>query len=92
MSRVTVFFFGIVLSIILGLFFWHSHKSNIGTSDACLCTELLAKESFLQNKNKIKAVEDCVKLFKNFEEAHLKCMEKVPFEHPEIKIDSIKTT
>ena len=53
--------------------------------------ELLAKESFLQNKNKIKAVEDCVKLFKNFEEAHLKCMEKVP-EHPEIKIDSIKTT
>jgi uncharacterized membrane protein len=28
MSRVTVFFFGVVLSIILGLFYWHSYQSK----------------------------------------------------------------
>lgn len=79
------------LVVLLGLFFWYRNHSHISSMDACLCTELLASASLTQNKAKIKAVRDCEMLFEDFEKAHLKCMDSVPFEHPEIQTDTIQS-
>ena len=80
-----------MLVVLLGLFFWYRNHYHISSMDACLCTELLASASLTQNKAKIKAVRDCEMLFEDFEKAHLKCMDSVPFEHPEIQTDTIQS-
>lgn len=72
--------------------FCYRQSSQIKAADACLCTELLASASLTQNKAKIKAVRDCEMLFEDFEKAHVKCMETVPFEHPTIEKDTLKST
>ena len=74
------------------LLFWYQNNSTIATTDACLCTELLASPSISQNQTKKKAVRDCEWLFEDFEKAHLKCMESMPFEIPKTETNPSKTT
>ncbi|MDG1271004.1 MAG: hypothetical protein P8O04_00930 [Flavobacteriaceae bacterium] len=74
------------------LLFWFQNNRTIATTDACLCTELLASPSITKNKAKIKAVRDCEWLFEDFEKAHQKCMESVPFETPKTNTNPSKTT
>ena len=64
---------------------------SIKEDDACLCTEILSNESFLNNKNKMPSVKNCIDKFKNFENAHLKCIKYFEFDHPEMKKDSLKS-
>ena len=68
-------------------------KSNVSLKedDACLCTEILGNESFLNNKNKMPSVKNCIDQFMNFENAHLKCIKFFEFDHPEMKKDSLKS-
>lgn len=77
--------------ITVTIIYWYRQHDQINAQDACLCTELLASASLTENKNKIKAVSDCEMLFEDFEKAHLKCMETVPFEHPTTEKDTIKS-
>ena len=77
--------------VVVCLLYWCRQHTQINTQDACLCTELLASSSLTAQKDKIKAVRDCEMLFEDFEKAHLKCMETVPFENPTLKKDTIKS-
>tara|TARA_A100001011_G_scaffold36844_1_gene35000 strand:+ start:2217 stop:2483 length:267 start_codon:yes stop_codon:yes gene_type:complete len=67
------------------------NNSNIGSGDACLCTKILANKSFINKKEKMPSVKKCLSSFKNFENAHFKCMKSIPLDHSEIKIDSLKS-
>jgi C4-dicarboxylate transporter len=67
------------------------NKSEIGTDDACLCTEILVNESFINKKEKMPSVKKCISSFKNFENAHLECMKSIPLDQHEIKIDSLRS-
>jgi len=60
-------------------------------ADACLCTEILSNDSFLDNKNKMPSVKNCIDTFEDFENAHLKCIKSFKFDHPQIKKDSLKS-
>ena len=37
------------------------------------------------------SVKNCIDKFKNFENAHLKCIKYFEFDHPEMKKDSLKS-
>jgi len=63
----------------------------IKDADACLCTEILSNDSFLDNKNKMPSVKNCIDTFEDFENAHLKCIKSFKFDHPQIKKDSLKS-
>ena len=76
--------------LLLGLII--QSKGSIKGEDACLCTEILSNESFMNNKNKMPSVKNCINTFKDFENAHLKCIKSFEFDHPEIKMDSLKST
>ena len=67
------------------------NNSKIGSGDACLCTEILVNESFINKKEKMPSVKKCLSSFKNFENAHFECMKSIPLDHSEIKIDSLKS-
>ena len=84
----------IISSIIVLLigFLIIKNNSKIGTDDACLCTEILGNESFMIKKEKMPSVKKCLNSFKDFENAHLECMRSIPLDHPQIKIDSLKST
>ena len=77
----TIIFLGIISYI----------SPAINEIDACLCTEILSNDSFLNNKNKMPSVNRCITTFKDFEKAHLKCIESYEFKHPKIKVDSLKS-
>ena len=64
------------------------NKSKIGSDDACLCTEILVNESFVDKKEKMPSVNKCLSSFKNFENAHFECIKSIPLDHHKIKIDS----
>ena len=66
-------------------------KNKIGSGDACLCTEILVNESFINKKEKMPSVKKCLTSFENFENAHLECMKSIPLDHHEINIDSLKS-
>ena len=80
----------ISISIAL-LIFINLNKSTIKEMDACLCTEILVNEKFLKNQNKMPSVQKCIETFKDFDNAHLKCIKSFDFDHQEIKIDSLKS-
>ena len=63
----------------------------IKDADACLCSEILSNDSFLDNKNKMPSVKNCIDTFEDFENAHLKCIKSFKFDHPQIKKDSLKS-
>ena len=67
------------------------NKSKIGSDDACLCTEILVNESFVDKKEKMPSVKKCLSSFKNFQNAHFECMKSIPLDHHEIKIDSLRS-
>lgn len=76
--------------VILGLII--QFNGSINERDACLCTEILSNESFLNNKIKMPSVKNCINEFEDFENAHLKCIKSFEFDHPpEIKKDSLKS-
>lgn len=81
----TVFF-----SLLL-LFYIIRTDDIIKDADACLCTEILSNDSFLDNKNKMPSVKNCIDTFEDFENAHLKCIKSFKFDHPQIKKDSLKS-
>lgn len=81
----TVFF-----SLLL-LFYIIRTDDIIKNADACLCTEILSNDSFLDNKNKMPSVKNCIDTFEDFENAHLKCIKSFKFDHPQIKKDSLKS-
>ena len=85
-----VLFISILITSILIIYFSKNY-SEIGSDDACLCTEILNNESFIDQKDKMPSVKKCIESFKDFENAHLKCMDSFPIEHPEFKIDSLKS-
>ena len=80
-----------IICIIL-LIFNIETNNNIKDADACLCTEILSNETFLNNINKMPSVKNCKNKFNDFESAHLRCIKSLKFDHPEIKVDSIKST
>lgn len=80
-----------VLSLIMIIFLIQTNGA-IKEEDACLCTEILSNESFLNKKNKMPSVKNCIDTFEDFENAHLKCIKSFEFDHPEIKMDSLKST
>ena len=63
----------------------------IKDADACLCTKILSNDSFLDNKNKMPSLKNCIDTFEDFENAHLKCIKSFKFDHPQIKKDSLKS-
>ena len=67
------------------------NKSKMGPDDACLCTEILVNESFINKKDKMPSVKKCLSSFKNFENAHFECMKSIPLDQHEIKIDSLRS-
>ena len=81
----TVFF-----SLLL-LFYIIRTDDIIKDADACLCSEILSNDSFLDNKNKMPSVKNCIDTFEDFENAHLKCIKSFKFDHPQIKKDSLKS-
>tara|TARA_B100001057_G_scaffold415964_1_gene433759 strand:+ start:949 stop:1215 length:267 start_codon:yes stop_codon:yes gene_type:complete len=66
------------------------NKSKIGSDDACLCTEILVNKSFVDKKEKMPSVKQCLSSFKNFENAHFQCIKSIPLDHYKIKIDSLR--
>ena len=82
---------GVIISLTL-LIFIIQNDGAIKEADACLCTEILSNESFLDNKSKMPSVKNCMDTFEDFENAHLKCIESFEFDHPEIKMDSLLST
>ena len=80
-----------ILSSIL-LFFIILSKDVIKEVDSCLCTEILSNDSFINNKNKMPSVKNCIDKFKDFENAHLKCIKSFKFDNHQIKKDSLKST
>ena len=73
------------------LIFIIQNEDTIKEVDACLCTEILSNESFLKNQNKMPSVKKCIDTFKDFDNAHLKCIKSFDFDHPETKMDSLKS-
>tara|TARA_B100000941_G_C28056077_1_gene326892 strand:+ start:74 stop:340 length:267 start_codon:yes stop_codon:yes gene_type:complete len=67
------------------------NNSKIGSEDACLCTEILANESFIKKKEKMPSVKKCISSFKDFEKAHLECIKSIPSDQTKVKIDSLKS-
>ena len=61
-----------VFSSLILIVFIIKRNFSIKDDDACLCTEILNNKSFLNNKNKMPSVKNCIDKFKNFENAHLK--------------------
>ncbi len=85
----------LVISAIISiglLIFIIQNEGTIKEVDACLCTEILINESFLKNQNKMPSVKKCIDAFKDFDNAHLKCIKSFDFDHTEIKMDSLKLT
>tara|TARA_B100001057_G_scaffold479886_1_gene552063 strand:- start:176 stop:454 length:279 start_codon:yes stop_codon:yes gene_type:complete len=80
-----------IICIIL-LIFIIGTNNNIKDADACLCTEILSNETFLNNVNKMPSVKNCMNKFNDFDSAHLKCIKSLNFDNPEIKMDSLKST
>ncbi|PDH46003.1 MAG: hypothetical protein CND43_01675 [Flavobacteriales bacterium MED-G15] len=81
-----------VIFIITLIVIFISKKNNeIGMADACLCTKILSEDNFIEEQNKMPSVKNCLKSFEDFENAHLECIKTIPFEHPEITIDSLKS-
>tara|TARA_B100000941_G_C28368618_1_gene480906 strand:- start:553 stop:726 length:174 start_codon:yes stop_codon:yes gene_type:complete len=56
-----------------------------------LCTEILNSENFINNKNKMPSVKKCIDSFKDFENAHLKCIKSFNLKDFKKKVDSIKS-
>ena len=79
-----------VISIGL-LIFIIQNEDTIKEVDACLCTEILSSESFIKNQNKMPSVKKCIDTFKDFDNAHLKCIKSFDINHPETKMDSLKS-
>ena len=80
-----------IICIIL-LIFIFQNNNNIKDADACLCTEILSNETFLNNVNKMPSVKNCKNKFNDFESAHLRCIKSLNFDNTEIKMDSLKST
>ena len=80
------------ITCILLLIFIVRADDNIKDADACLCTEILSNETFLNNTNKMPSVKKCKNKFNDFESAHLRCIKLLKFDNPEIKTDSLKST
>ena len=80
-----------IICIILLIFIFETNN-NIKDADACLCTEILSNETFLNNVNKMPSVKNCKNKFNDFENAHLKCIKSLNFGNPEKKMDSLKST
>jgi hypothetical protein len=78
--------------VIILLVKWQNAKKDIQAEDACLCTEVLSNEILLSRETPLELVEDCKKLFTNFEKAHGNCIQSLPEAHPEVVIDSLKNT
>jgi hypothetical protein len=89
--RIKKIVLGFILFIIISIITFQIN-GTIKEEDACLCTEILSKESFLSNSNKMPSVKNCIETFENFEKAHQKCIKSFKFNHPEIKMDSLKST
>ena len=79
-----------IIVLLIGLLII-KNNSKIGSGDACLCSEILVNENFVDKKEKMPSVKKCLSSFKDFENAHLECIKSIPLNHPEIKIDSIKS-
>ena len=77
--------------ILLITFIIFKSNSQIGSNDACLCTEILVNPSFINKKNRMPSVKKCLSSFKDFKNAHLECIKSIPLDHSEIKVDSIKS-
>lgn len=88
-TRKTLFL--IALISITSLYYWIQKSEIMKDEDACLCSEILSNNNFLENKDKIPSVKKCINSFGGFDNAHLKCMEIFQFKHPEIKQDSLKS-
>ncbi len=80
-----------IICIILLIFIIETNNT-IKDADACLCTEILSNETFLDNINKMPSVKNCKNKFNDFESAHLRCIKSLNFDNHEIKIDSLKST
>ena len=80
-----------IICIILLIFIFETNN-NIKDADACLCTEILSNETFLNNVNKMPSVKNCKNKFNDFESAHLRCIKSLNFYNPEIKMDSLRST
>ena len=84
----------LITSVVFSICFLIFKVQNEGTMkeiDACLCTKILGNEEFLKNQNKMPSVYNCIEKFKDFDNAHLKCIESFDFDYPNIKIDSLKS-
>ena len=79
-----------IVVLLIGILIIKSN-SKIGSDDACLCTEILANESFMTNKEKMPSVKKCLNSFNDFENAHLECMRSIPLDLPKTQIDSLKS-
>jgi hypothetical protein len=80
-----------IITLIVSLFFLIKTNEKIKEGDACLCAEILNKKKFLDNKNKMPSVKNCINSFKDFENAHLKCIQTIKFDLPESNRDSLKS-
>ncbi|MEK9603165.1 MAG: hypothetical protein VW127_01935 [Flavobacteriaceae bacterium] len=80
-----------VITVLIAMTYWFKINKDIEESDACLCTEILSNEKFLDNKSKMPSVKRCIDSFDDFENAHLECIKMFQFDHPEIKQDSLKS-
>lgn len=80
----------VVISLILSVYIIQTN-GTLKELDACLCTEILGNENFLDNKNKMPSVKSCINKYENFDNAHLKCIKSFQFDHPKIKTDSLKS-
>ena len=80
-----------LLSLILLVFIIRS-EGIIKEPDASLCTAILSTDGFLDNKNKMPSVKNCIDKFKDFENAHFKCIKSFKFDNHQIKKDSLKST
>lgn len=80
-----------LISMILFFFIIRS-EDVIKEVDSCLCTEILSNYSFLNNKNKMPSVKNCIDTFEDFKNAHLKCIKSFKLDYYQIKKDSLKST
>jgi len=80
-----------IITLIVSLTFLIKTDKTIKETDACLCTEILSNKKFLDNKNKMPSVKKCINSFEDFENAHLRCIQTIEFDPPEIKRDSLKS-
>lgn len=77
--------------VALVFFLFQANSISIKEKDACLCTEILSNETFLENKTKMPSVKKCIETFEDFENAHLECMHTFKLEPPQIRLDSLKS-